>query len=60
MNTKKRQTPIALLALIALGFTFVVGLEGGVWLLPAIVSYIILWIYVGYAISKVTYVPYSD
>jgi hypothetical protein len=49
-----------ILALTALGLTFAVRWKGVAWLLPAIVSYIILWVYVGYALSKVTYVQYSE
>jgi len=49
-----------LLALIALGLSAAIGIRGFVWLLPAVVSYIILWVYVGYAVSKVTYVQYQD
>ena len=60
MNTKKRQVPIVLLILIALGLTVAVGLRGFIWLLPAVLSHIILWVYVGYAVSKVTYVQYPD
>ena len=60
LNTRKRQIPIALLGLNALGLTFAASLKGVVWLLPAVVSQIILWVYVGYALSEVIYVKYSD
>ncbi len=59
-KTRKRQIPIALLALTALVLTLAVGLEGMAWLLPAIASHIILWVYIGYAISKTVYVRYPD
>ncbi len=59
-KTKKRQIPILILALTALGLTFAVRLNGFVWLLPAVVSHIILWVYLGYALSKVAYVQYRD
>ena len=59
-KTKKRQIPIMLLALTAVGLTFAVRWKGFVWLLPAMVNYIILWVYVGYALSKVTYVQYPE
>jgi len=59
-NTKKRQLPIIALVLIALGLTAAVHLKGFVWLAPAVVSYVVLWGYVGYAVSKVTYVRYHD
>jgi len=49
-----------LLALTAVGLTFAVRWKGFVWLLPAMVNYIILWVYVGYALSKVTYVQYPE
>ena len=58
--TKKRQIPIVILALTALGCTIAIALEGSSWLLPTIVSNIILWVYVGYAVSKVSYVKYQD
>lgn len=60
LKTRKRQVPIFILALIALGLTFAVSLKGFVWLLPAVVSHIILWAYIGYTLSKVTYVQYPD
>jgi len=60
LKTRKRQVPMLLLALIALGLSAAIGIRGFVWLLPAVVSYIILWVYVGYAVSKVTYVQYQD
>lgn len=59
-KTRKRQVPVVILALIALGLTAAVGLKGFGWLLPAVASHIILWIYIGYAISHVTYVEYPD
>jgi hypothetical protein len=60
LNTKKQQVPIVLLTLIALGLTAAVSISGLVWILPAVVSYIILLVYVGYAVSKVAYVRYPD
>jgi len=59
-KTRKRQIPIIILTLIALGLTAAVGLEGFAWLLPAIGSHIILWVYIGYTLSKVVYVQYLD
>jgi hypothetical protein len=52
--------PIIFLVLIALGLTAAASLRGFIWLLPAVVSYIVLWVYIGYAVSKVTYVKYQD
>jgi len=49
-----------ILALTAFGLTLAVRWKGVFWLLPAVVSYIILWVYVGYALSKVTYVQYPE
>lgn len=59
-KTRRRQFPILILALIALGLSLAVGLKGFVWLLPAVVSHVILWTYIGYTLSKVTYVRYPD
>ena len=59
-KTKKRQIPVIILALIALGLTLAVHWKGFGWLLPAVVSYIILWVYAGYVLSKVTYVQYPE
>ena len=59
-KTRKRQIPIVILALTVLGLTFAVHMKGFVWLLPAVASHIILWVYVGYALSNVVYVQYSD
>lgn len=60
LTTRKRQVPIIFLVLIALGLTAAASLRGSIWLLPAAVSYIVLWVYIGYAVSKVTYVKYQD
>lgn len=59
-KTRRRQVPIIILALIASSLTFAVSLKGIVWLLPAVVSHIILWTYIGYVLSKLTYVQYPD
>ncbi len=58
-KTRRRQIPIVILALLSLGLTFVVHSKGLGWLLPAVVSYIVLWAYVGYVLSKMTYVRYT-
>lgn len=59
-NTKKRQIPIIVLTLIALGCAIAISVKGFIWLLPTIISNIILWVYVGYVVSKVSYVKYQD
>lgn len=59
-RTRKRQLPIAALALLAFGLTIAVGVYGMAWLLPAIASHIVLWIYIGLTVSKMTYVQYPD
>jgi hypothetical protein len=59
-KTRKRQIRIIILTLNALVLTVSVGLKGVAWLLPAVVSHVILWGYIGYALSKVTYVQYPD
>jgi len=59
-KSKKRQIPIVLLVLLSLILTGAVGVKGISWLLPALVSQIVLWGYVGYALSKVTYVRYPN
>jgi uncharacterized protein (DUF983 family) len=60
LKSKRRQVPIIVLTLITLGLFITVTLKGSVWLLPAVVSLIVLWVYVGYALSKVTYVQFHD
>ena len=40
--------------------SFAVSLQGLVWLLPAVVSHIILWACIGYTISRLVYVQYPD
>jgi hypothetical protein len=59
-KTKKRQIPIRILALTAMGLTFAASAKGLVWLLPAVVSHIVLWACVGYVLSKLVYVQYPD
>lgn len=59
-GTRTRQLPIAILALIASGLTIAASIKGLVWLLPAVVSHIVLWSFIGYHLSKMTYVPYPD
>ena len=59
-KTKQRQVPIIILTLIALGLSIAVGSLGVTWLLPAIMSHIVLWSYVGYTVSKVVYVQHLD
>jgi len=59
-KSKRRQVPILVLGLITLGLMIEVTLKGSVWILPAFVSLIVLWVYVGYALSKVTYVRFHD
>ena len=59
-KTKQRQVPIIILTSIVLGLSIAVGLMGVTWLLPAMMSHIVLWSYVGYTVSKVVYVQYLD
>lgn len=59
-QTRKRQITILILTLIALVLTVSVGLKGAAWLLPAVVSHIVLWSYIGYTLSQATYVPCPD
>jgi hypothetical protein len=49
-----------ILALITIGLHIGITLRGSVWVLPAFVSIIVLLVYVGHAVSKVTYVRYHD
>ena len=58
-KTKKRQIPILILTLAGLGLTITSSLRGSFWILPALACYIILWIYIGYTLSKITYVKYN-
>lgn len=60
LKTKKRQIPILILSLTGLGFTIIAAFKGPAWVLLAAVCYIILWVYIGYTLSKITYVKYND
>jgi uncharacterized protein (DUF983 family) len=59
-KSKRRQVPIMVLGLITIGLMVGATLRGSDWLLPAFVSLVVLWVYVGYALSKVTYVRFHD
>jgi uncharacterized protein (DUF983 family) len=59
-KSKRRQVPILALALSTLGLTIAVTLRGSDWVWPAFMSHIVFWVYVGYALSKITYVRYHD
>jgi uncharacterized protein (DUF983 family) len=59
-NTKKRVLPILILTLVALGLTLAAHFKGFAWGVAAVVGYIFLWVYVAYAVSKVTYVKYDE
>lgn len=59
-NTKKRLLPIVILTLVALGLTVAAHLKGFVWGVAAVFGYVLLWIYVAYAVSKVNYVKYDE
>lgn len=59
-KTRRRQFTLIALVLIALGSTAAFWCQGIDWRAPAIFSNIVLWCYVGYALSKVEYVPYGD
>ena len=59
-KTKNRQVPILILTLVALGLTVIANFKGPIWLIPAATCYIILWVYIGYHLSKITYVKYDD
>lgn len=59
-NTKKRLVPILVLTLVALGLTVAAHLKGFVWGVAAVLGYIVLWIYIGYAVSRITYVRYDQ
>ena len=59
-ETRRQQVGILVLALVALGLVVAVILRGFVWLVPAVLSHVMLWVYIGYVLSKVTYIPYRD
>lgn len=59
-TTKKRQFVILALALSAFALTAAVYFRGVTWLAPLVLAHIVFWIYLGYVISKITYVPYGD
>jgi len=59
-KSKRRQVPIMVLGLITIGLMVLARLRGSDWLLPAFVSLVVFTVYVGYAVSKVTYVRFHD
>ena len=59
-KTRKRRGLLLILTLIMLILTVTAGIKGFAWLLPAVLSHIGLWAYIGYMLSKMTYVPYPD
>jgi len=59
-KTKRRSIVIVILALVTLGLSIAVSVRGSEWLLPDVVSIVILWAYLGYTLSKVTYVLYHE
>ena len=59
-RTRKRQLGILLLALVMFGLTIAAALKGWVWVVPAVLSHIALWGYIGYVLSRMSYVPYED
>jgi len=59
-KSKRRQIPIVLLGFLSLGLTAAIRTLGSVWILAALASYVVLWAYVGFALSKVFYVRYPD
>lgn len=59
-RSKRRQVPILCLVLLALGLSLAIGIYGSAWLVPAVLSHMVLWSYVVYAFSKLAYVPYRN
>jgi uncharacterized protein (DUF983 family) len=57
--TKKRMVLIFIVTVIALSLTVAARLKGFVWGVAAVLWYVLLWVYIGYAVSKVSYVQYD-
>ena len=59
-NTKKRLLPILVLTMVALSLTLAAHFKGFIWGVAAVLGYVVLWVYVAYAVSKITYVKYDE
>jgi hypothetical protein len=59
-KTKTRHFLILVPVLLMFVLTHAAITDGLAWLFPAVASHIAFWVYLGYAISKMTYVCYRD
>ena len=59
-KTKKRLVLVVILAVFSLASTTAIVLKGPVWVLPSILTSIVLLAYVGYVIVKISWVRYPD
>jgi uncharacterized protein (DUF983 family) len=58
-TTKKRMVLIFILTVVALSLAVAARLKGYVWGVAAVLWYVLLWVYIGHALSKVSYVRYD-
>jgi hypothetical protein len=59
-DTKIRQALFLLVALMSLGFTVMLQFDGPHWLLPAIVSYVVIGLALYRGTKKMFFVPYDS
>lgn len=59
-DTKIRQMLFLLLALISLAFTAMLQFDGNHWLLPALASYLVMWLGLYWATKQVFFLPYKS
>ena len=59
VSTKYRQAIGILIAFISLALTFGLFYRGTDWLIPAIISYIILGLFIYWGDKRVVFVPYN-
>jgi hypothetical protein len=59
-KTKKRQAILIVIALISLTFTILLYLKGTDWLIPSVISYIIIGVLIYWANKRVFLVPYKN
>ena len=59
-KTKHRQTICIFIAVVSLALTLLLYFQGSEWMIPAIVSYVILGIIIYWGNKHVFFVPYQE
>jgi hypothetical protein len=58
-DTKYRQAAFIFILLISLGFTVLLYFRGTAWLIPALVSYVVLGLFIYWGNRQLFFVPYE-